>query len=154
MPTPPPWCTDTQEAPDAVLTSALSTGQSAIASEPSRMPSVSRSGEATEPASRWSRPIATGAVISPRATRSSKAVPATCRSPYPSQQMRDGSPWPLTFSRANRIHRCSPSSSGNAASTASSVAARSAGSPDRQAQRNGPAPRANSGRTYASTKPG
>src|SRR6058998_4205046 len=31
MPTPPPWCTDTHVAPDAVLRSALRTGQSAIA---------------------------------------------------------------------------------------------------------------------------
>ena len=42
MPTPPPWWIDTQEAPDAVLTSALSSGQSAIASEPSSIDSVSR----------------------------------------------------------------------------------------------------------------
>ena len=42
MPTPPPWWIDTHEAPDAVLTSALSSGQSAMASEPSAMPSVSR----------------------------------------------------------------------------------------------------------------
>ena len=52
MPTPPPWCTDTHVAPDAVLSNALSTGQSAIASEPSRIDSVSRLGEATEPESR------------------------------------------------------------------------------------------------------
>ena len=49
MPMPPPWWMHTQVAPAAVLTSALSSGQSAIASEPSRMPSVSRLGEATEP---------------------------------------------------------------------------------------------------------
>ena len=42
MPTPPPWWMLTQDAPDAVLTRALSSGQSAIASEPSAMPSVSR----------------------------------------------------------------------------------------------------------------
>ena len=42
MPTPPPWWMDTQDAPQAVLTSALSNGQSAIASEPSRIASVSR----------------------------------------------------------------------------------------------------------------
>jgi hypothetical protein len=45
-----------------VLTSALSSGQSAIASEPSRIASVSRYGEATEPQSRWSRPITIGAL--------------------------------------------------------------------------------------------
>ena len=42
MPTPPPWWMDTQVAPDAVLTRALSSGQSAIASEPSAIDSVSR----------------------------------------------------------------------------------------------------------------
>jgi hypothetical protein len=42
MPTPPPWWIDTQVAPDEVFTSALSSGQSAIASEPSFIASVSR----------------------------------------------------------------------------------------------------------------
>jgi hypothetical protein len=42
MPTPPPWWIDTQVAPDEVLTSAFSSGQSAIASEPSAIASVSR----------------------------------------------------------------------------------------------------------------
>ena len=42
MPTPPPWWIDTQLAPDATLTIALSSGQSAMASEPSSMASVSR----------------------------------------------------------------------------------------------------------------
>ena len=42
IPTPPPWWIETQLAPDAVLTSALSSGQSAIASEPSAIASVSR----------------------------------------------------------------------------------------------------------------
>jgi hypothetical protein len=42
MPTPPPWWMDTQVAPDAVLTSAFSSGQSAIASDPSAIASVSR----------------------------------------------------------------------------------------------------------------
>ena len=49
MPTPPPWWKETHEAPVAVLTSALRIGQSATASEPSRIASVSRWGEATEP---------------------------------------------------------------------------------------------------------
>ncbi len=52
MPTPPPWWSETQLAPQAVLSSAFSSGQSAIASEPSRMPSVSRFGDATDPQSR------------------------------------------------------------------------------------------------------
>ena len=42
MPTPPPWWMETQEAPEAVLSMALSSGQSAIASEPSAIASVSR----------------------------------------------------------------------------------------------------------------
>ncbi len=81
MPTPPPWWIDTQEAPDAVLTRALSSGQSAIASEPSFMASVSRYGEATEPESRWSRPMAIGADSSPLATISLNFRPALWRSP-------------------------------------------------------------------------
>ena len=52
MPTPPPWWTETHVAPDEVLSSAFRTGQSAMASLPSRIPSVSRFGEATEPVSR------------------------------------------------------------------------------------------------------
>ena len=49
MPTPPPWCSDTQVAPLAVFSSALSNGQSETASEPSSIASVSRFGLATEP---------------------------------------------------------------------------------------------------------
>ena len=65
MPTPPPWWTETQVAPLTVLSSAFRIGQSAIASEPSRIASVSRLGEATEPQSRWSRPITIGAFTLP-----------------------------------------------------------------------------------------
>ena len=81
MPTPPPEWIDTQVAPLAVLSSALSSGQSAIASEPSCIASVSRYGEATEPESRWSRPMTTGADSSPDATISLNRRPARCRSP-------------------------------------------------------------------------
>jgi hypothetical protein len=52
MPTPPPWWKLTQEAPLATLSIALRIGQSATASVPSFMASVSRLGEATEPQSR------------------------------------------------------------------------------------------------------
>ena len=52
MPTPPPWWNDTQVAPLAVFSSAFSIGQSATASEPSVIASVSRLGVATEPESR------------------------------------------------------------------------------------------------------
>ena len=61
--------------PLAVLTSALSSGQSAIASEPSAIASVSRYGEATEPESRWSRPITIGADSSPAAHHLVEAQP-------------------------------------------------------------------------------
>ena len=71
----------TQVAPAAVLTSALSSGQSATASVPSRIASVSRLGEATEPESRWSRPMTIGALTSPERTSSLKASPAFARSP-------------------------------------------------------------------------
>ena len=71
----------TQVAPAAVLTSAFRMGQSAIASEPSRIASVSRYGDATEPASRWSRPITTGAETRPERTSSLIASPARARSP-------------------------------------------------------------------------
>ena len=98
MPTPPPWWIETQVAPEAVFTKALSSAQSAIASEPSSIASVSRYGEATDPASRWSRPITIGALSSPEATISLNFRPARWRSPYPSQQMRAGRPWKATRS--------------------------------------------------------
>ena len=71
----------TQLAPEAVFTRALRSGQSAIASEPSRIASVSRFGEATEPESRWSRPMTIGALTLPVRTSSLKAAPARARSP-------------------------------------------------------------------------
>ena len=81
MPTPPPWWTETQVAPHTAFRSAFRIGQSATASEPSRIPSVSRLGEATEPASRWSRPMTMGAVTAPVRTRSLKTRPIFARSP-------------------------------------------------------------------------
>ena len=74
-------------------------GQSATASVPSRMASVSRLGDATEPVSRWSRPITIGALISPDATSSFIASPKRARAPWPSQQIRDGRPWNATFAK-------------------------------------------------------
>ena len=146
IPTPPPWWTLTQVAPAATLTSAFRIGQSAIASDPSRIASVSRYGEATEPASRWSRPITTGAVTLPLATSSLIASPAFARSPKPSQQMRAGSPWKATRPGASSSQRCSSASSGKSSRSMSSIVAMSAGSPERAAQRNGPIPRQKSGR--------
>src|SRR5919199_337865 len=46
IPTPPPWWIDTHVAPEAVLVKAFSRGQSAMASEPSSIASVSRYGDA------------------------------------------------------------------------------------------------------------
>src|SRR6266849_5139339 len=86
MPTPPPLWIETQDAPAAVFTSAFNRGQSATASEPSFILSVSRNGEATEPQSRWSRPITMGALIVPFFTSSLMASPNCARSPYPSLQ--------------------------------------------------------------------
>ena len=74
---------------------AFSSGQSATASLPSFMLSVSRKGDATEPQSRWSRPITIGALILPFFTRSLMASPNWARSPYPSQQILAGNPWNL-----------------------------------------------------------
>ena len=81
MPTPPPWCREIHVAPAAVLRSAFRSGQSAIASLPSFMASVSRFGDATEPQSRWSRPMTIGAFTRPVLTSSLKASPAFARSP-------------------------------------------------------------------------
>ena len=90
-------------------------GQSAMASEPSSMPSVSRSGLATEPESRWSRPMTIGADTFPLRTSSLKASPATCRSRSPTSKYAraalDSGPFPAR-SEANaavRHHRGSAS---------------------------------------------
>ncbi|MNN17802.1 hypothetical protein D3C81_1309960 [compost metagenome] len=121
MPTPPPWCRLTQVAPPAVLSSAFSSGQSDTASEPSRIASVSRLGEATEPQSRWSRPITTGAFSSPDLTISLKARPARWRSSRPTQQIRAGRPWKAMRSCAMSSQRCRCLSSGNSSFILASV---------------------------------
>ena len=136
------------------FTRALRIGQSAIASLPSFIPSVSRKGEATEPESRWSRPMTIGALISPRSTSSSMRSPKSARSPYPSQHTRAGSPWNGTRSCASRIQRASVSFSGKSSRTSRSVRWMSAVSPESATQRNGPRPSANSGRMYSGTKLG
>ncbi|SCU06203.1 Uncharacterised protein [Staphylococcus aureus] len=61
--------------------SAFNTAQSPTASLPSFILSVSRLGLATEPASKWSRPITIGAEISPSRTRRFKAKPIFALSP-------------------------------------------------------------------------
>ncbi|MNN78168.1 hypothetical protein D3C81_1946950 [compost metagenome] len=121
MPTPPPWCRDTQVAPLAVLSRALSSGQSDTASEPSFIDSVSRFGLATEPESRWSRPMTIGAESSPRRTISLNARPNLARWPSPTQQIRAGRPWKLMRSRAISNQRCRCSSSGISSLTMASV---------------------------------
>jgi hypothetical protein len=67
MPTPPPWWIETQVAPPAVLSSALSSGQSAIGVGAVLHRLGLAVGEATEPQSRWSRPMTIGAFSSPSA---------------------------------------------------------------------------------------
>ncbi len=121
MPTPPPWCSETQVAPLAVFSRAFSSGQSDTASEPSCMASVSRLGLATEPESRWSRPMTIGADSSPLRTISLKARPSLARSPRPTQQMRAGRPWKLMRSRAMSSQRCRWASSGISCLTLASV---------------------------------
>ena len=106
MPTPPPLPTATQVAPCAALSSAPRIGQSAIASLPSRIASVSRDGDATEAGSMWSRPRASGP-ISPRRTSSLSRRPTASRCPRPSQQMRAGSPCGATRARASSNQRSS-----------------------------------------------
>ena len=148
MPTPPPWWIDTQVAPLATLTIALSSGQSAIASEPSAIASVSRYGEATEPQSRWSRPMTIGALTSPRGDQVVERQPGLVALAVaePADAGR----------QALEVHPLL----GHAGSTACSgslsreqvehglgrCAAMSFGSPDSAAQRNGPLPSQNSGR--------
>ena len=105
MPTPPPWWIDTHEAPQAVLTSALSSGQSATASEPSRIASVSRCGDATDPASRWSRPMTIGALHGAARDELVERQAGEVALAVPSQQMRAGSPWKAMRSRASPIQR-------------------------------------------------
>ena len=69
----------------------------------------------------WSRPMTMGALISPERTSALKASPTRSRSPRPSQQIRDGSPWNAIRSRAMSSQVCSALSSGNSSFTASSV---------------------------------
>src|SRR5213594_2761791 len=100
MQTPPPLWMATRSAPAAVFRSAFSNGQSAIASEPSRIPSVSRYGEATDPASRWSRVITIGPLSSPIVITRDHLDAGSVASPYrETEGMRDGSDaiadWPL-----------------------------------------------------------
>ena len=97
MPTPPPWWSETQVAPEAVLSRALSSGQSDTASEPSFIASVSRLGLATEPLSRWSRPMTIGAFSSPRrhhlVERQAEPVPLAEADPAdPRRQALEGDP--------------------------------------------------------------
>ena len=85
------------------------------------MLSVSRFGLATEPVSRWSRPITIGAFSSPFFTISLNARPALWRSPRPSQQMRAGRPWNAMRSRAMSSQRCMCLFSGNSSLILASV---------------------------------
>ena len=112
MPTPPPWWIDTHVAPPAVLSSALSSGQSETASLPSFIASVSRFGLATEPVSRWSRPITIGAFSSPASTivveREAGAVRAR---PGPASRCARAGPGTRCARRAMSSQRCRCASS-------------------------------------------
>jgi hypothetical protein len=129
---------ETHDAPLAVLTSALSSGQSAIASDPSRMALGLPVGRRDRAAVEVVAPDDDGRVNRPSATISLNRSPAGRVRRSPSQQMRAGSPWNATRSPARRIQRASDSFSGKRSRMARSVAAMSAGSPDSAAQRNGP----------------
>ncbi len=147
MPTPPPWCSETQVAPPAVFSSAFSIGQSETASEPSFIDSVSRFGDATEPLSRWSRPITIGAFSSPRFTISLKARPA--RVALAEADPADARRQALERDPLGRPCRASGAGGGrpgNSSFSFASVFAMSSGSPLSATQRNGPLPRQNSGR--------
>ena len=154
MPTPPPWCKDTQVAPLAVLTKAFKIGQSAIASDPSFIASVSLLGDATDPQSKWSLPITMGAFSSPLFTMSFKAKPNLTLSLKPNQQILDGNPWNSTFSLAILIQWQRALSSLNISKANWSVLKISFLSPDNATHLNGPLPSQNNGLIYSGTKPG
>ena len=125
MPT-PPWCTETQVAPPTALIRAFKIGQSAMASLPSRA-SVSRLGEATEPQSRWSRPMTMGALISPwLQVVNNSAEAGTLAVSQPADTGRQ--PLELHLSPAMRIQRARCSSWANSSRITRSVRAMSAGS--------------------------
>ena len=138
------------DAPAAVLISALSSGQSATASEPSRIASVSRCGEATEPASRWSRPITIGARSSPEATISLKRSPAQVALAVaePADARRAG-PGSGRARCARRIQRAMCSWSPNRSRIAASVPRCPPGRPTARPSGTGPCPR----RTAAGCRP-
>ncbi len=80
MPTPPPWWIETQVAPDAVLSRAFQQRPVGDGVGAVRHRLGLAVGDATDPESRWSRPIAIGALSSPEATISLNLRPARCRS--------------------------------------------------------------------------
>src|ERR1700761_4607061 len=145
MPTPPPWWNDTQVAPPEVFDIKLSKGQSDTASEPSFIDSVSLLGDATEPQSKWSRPITIGPFTLPVLTKLLNSKPAFSLSPVPSQQIRAGSPWNDIFCCAFSSQFISGLFSGNSSIRARSVVKISSGSPDSATHLNGPFPSQNSG---------
>jgi hypothetical protein len=133
---------------------ALRSGQSETASDPSRIASVSRLGLATEPQSRWSRPMTIGAETSPSRTISLKrragAVALAVAEPADARgQALEGDPL-----AGQRSQLCRRSSSGKSSSRAPVGLAMSAGSPESATQRKGPRPSQNEGRMNAGTKPG
>ena len=119
------------------------------------MLSVSRLGDATEPLSRWSRPMTIGAFSSPLrdhlVEREAERVALAEAQPADARRQaleRDALAAPCRASGAGARRR------GNSSLTFASVRVMSSGSPDSATQRNGPLPSQNSGRMYAGTKPG
>ena len=112
IPTPPPWWTLTQVAPAATLSSAFRIGQSAIASEPSSIASVSRYGRGDRARvevvaadhDRRSHRARPNELVDrePRARPVAEPEPADPR----------GSPWNSTRSGASSSQRCRSASSG------------------------------------------
>ena len=106
MPTPPPWCTLTHDAPEDVLTSALRMGQSAMASEPSAMPSVSRYGERHLAGLAFNDLVARGEVRAPIVIGRDHLDCGSVASPYrETEAMADGSDaiadWPILNALVN-----------------------------------------------------
>ena len=146
MPTPPPWWMLTQDAPEAVLTRAFSSGQSAIASLPSRhrlgLP-VRRGHRAAVQviAAEHDRRLHLAALHQLVEAQAGQVPLAVAEPADPRRQALEVRPsrWP-SGSTGPAASFC-----GNRSRMAASVAAMSAGSPDSAAHRNGPLPSQNSG---------
>ncbi len=142
-----------RSAPAAPFNMAFNRAQSAMASLPSTMASVSRSGIDALPASRWSRVKATGPSISPEPISSLTASAALVRSWWPSQQMRAGRPVKaMLWALAN--HCVTRGTSLNISVSNESILVIVASLPEIAIHRNGPMASQNIGRMNRVTKLG